>query len=449
MKLTVAIIPLLYVLFTAAYSQGTLYPTPRNEQLSPPTHPQAAPASPPTGQSANVAPIVEVELSETEVLVGQPIRLQIKVLVPTYMPQPPIYPTFELPDLMVWLPDRATTPTSERRDGTAFSGTIRIYRLYPLAAGSFQIPQQTLSLTYADPDTNAPVKTEAAMPAQSFTATVPVAAQGLKPPVIAADFTLEQEIQGETDLGVGDAVTRIVTARIDGTTPVLIPALVPAIDTTTLRAYPKEPRVTSSQERGELSGARRETVTYLVQSDGAAELPAIRIEWYDTKSRSIRTAAVEGVSLTLAPAPPPPPDYRKIGLWGTVAMGGLGLVWLMLLRLSPGISQTWENALIWGRSTEFAAARSVRRSIGRNDLNATYAAIAAWSVHSSTLTPSDWSEFRNALLAIGSNIYGERSKEAQADWRFLAQSFKKLRKSNRNSYLTLNKQRFLPRLNSN
>ena len=271
-------------------------------------------------------PIVEVELSEGEVIVGQPIRLQIKILVPTYMPKPPIYPTIELPELMVRLPYRATTPTSERRDGVSLSGTIRSYRLYPLAAGSFEIPEQLLTLTYADPNTNAPITAEVAMPAQSFVATVPAAAKDLDPPVIAEGFALDQQIEGDTSLRVGDAITRTVTARIDGTTPVLIPSLVPKLDAPALRTYPKEPRVNATEERGVLSGTRVEAVTYLVQADGDAQLPEITVEWYNTKTQSLETASVPGVTLTLAPAPPPPPRLPPDGALGGSGPGGIGII---------------------------------------------------------------------------------------------------------------------------
>ncbi|WP_164659050.1 BatD family protein [Tropicibacter sp. Alg240-R139] len=448
MKLTLLTTACLGLLCTAAYPQGALYPTPRNEQNPPEAQAQTTPEDPAPEQSAGIGPIVEVELSAPDVIVGQPIRLQIKVLVPTYMPQPPIYPTIELPDLMVRLPARATTPTSERRDGVSLSGTIRTYRLYPLAAGPFEIPEQVLNLTYANPETNAPTTTEIAMPAQSFTATVPAAAQDLDPPVIAAGFTLEQEVQGETSLGVGDAITRVVTARIEGTTPVLIPPLVAAIVAPALRAYPKEPRVTSTEERGVLSGSRNETVTYLVQSDGTAELPEITIEWYDTTTQAVQTATVEAVKLTLAPAPLPPPDYRKLALRAATALIALWAFWRLIRRLSPRILTAWEAARAIIRATEYAAARHVIRSIAAKDLNATYTTVTTWSAHATALNASDWSNLDNALLSIGSSTYSERSRGAQTDWRFLAQSFNKLRKTNRNKYLTLKNQRILPNLNT-
>lgn len=460
MKLIKNAILFLTLSSSVSFAQGALYPTPRDKQ-NPPS--ENAPAAPPLAsqsatspsastqsneQTKTIAPIVEAELSETEVLVGQPIRLQVKVLVPTYMPKPPVYPTIELPDLMVRLPDRATTPTSERRDGESLSGTIRTYRLYPLAAGTFVIPAQALSLTYADPVTNAPVTADADMGAQSFTATLPAAAQALDPPVIAAGFTLEQKIEGDTSLSVGDAITRTVTAQIDGTTPVLIPPLIPGDAPDALRAYPKEPRVAETEERGTLSGARTETVTYLVQTDGTAELPAISIEWYDTGSQSIQTANLPAVPLTLAPAPPPPPDYRKLAQWGVLVIAAMGLLWLLVRRYFTHVTAAFIHARNRYQSTEHAAAKQVQRAISSKNLTETYSALEAWSTRAQALEPSDWLDTRKALIFLGSNTYGASGHGEQNGWRNLSKSFDTLRKTNNRRHFTLKNRRILPQLNT-
>ena len=446
MKLIPFIVSFLCFVSAAALAQNAIYPTPRDQRPSTDTQESTTPEPPKT---AAVDPIVEVEMSEDEVIVGQPIRLQIKVLVPTYMPKPPIYPTVELPDLMVRLPDRATTPTSERRDGVSLSGTIRTYRLYPLAVGSFDIPEQVLTLTYADPQTNEPITVEATMPAQSFAASVPAAAQDLNPPVIAEGFALEQQIEGESSLTVGDAITRTVIARIDGTTPVLIPPLVAAVDAPALRAYPKEPRVSLTEERGVLSGMRSETVTYLVQSDGDAQLPEIAIEWYNTRTQSLETASVPAVPLTLTPAPPPPPDFRIMALWGGVVVVVLVGLWLGLRHLWPAFNSRWVAARTRLLTTEYAAARSLRRALAHRDLTATYVALETWKSHARALTQSDWTDMQNALAALGKNTYSANPIKSETAWQLLAENFSRIRKINRNRCLTLKNRQILPQINTN
>ena len=102
---------------------------------------------------AQTGPQVTVTPPEGDIIVGQPVTLRITVLVPTWMPKPPVYPSIEVPDLLVRLPERATTPTSQKVEGETWSGTTRGYRLYPLARGTYEIPGQDMIVTWADPDT--------------------------------------------------------------------------------------------------------------------------------------------------------------------------------------------------------------------------------------------------------------------------------------------------------
>jgi len=79
----------------------------------------------PLAAFAQGEPRLEVDLPEGEVIVGQPITLRLKLLVPTWMPKPPVWPTLEVPSLLVRLPERSSTPISETIDGETWSGISR------------------------------------------------------------------------------------------------------------------------------------------------------------------------------------------------------------------------------------------------------------------------------------------------------------------------------------
>jgi len=48
------------------------------------------------GFGQDETPIVRVDLDPDTVAVGQSARMRVTVLVPTWFPQPPVYPDFEL-----------------------------------------------------------------------------------------------------------------------------------------------------------------------------------------------------------------------------------------------------------------------------------------------------------------------------------------------------------------
>ncbi|WP_425046412.1 hypothetical protein [Primorskyibacter sp. S87] len=367
-------------------------------------------------------------------MVGQPLVLRMKVLVPTYMPAPPVYPTIEQPNLLVRLPNRATSPVSETVDGETWSGTSRGYRLYPLAAGAFEIPGQTVTITYADPDTNAPVTVEVPFDPIRLTATVPPGAEELSPLIVASGFSLSQEFEGGPDLAAGEPVTRSVTARIEGTTAILIPSLLPAPEGDALRAYPEEPKVNENENRGTLSGSRSESATYLAQAGGTASLPPISFDWFNLETGEVETAQVEGMNLTLQ-APPvqkdPGQTLRRLGVLAIVILVLAGLIWRLrepISRLLLTIRQRWLNS-------EHHAARQVRSALARKDLSLTYSTFENWRDRVGPMPDrSQEDAFMAALLTVGSMNYADTASSSDrpaTGWSKATRAFADLRKAAR------------------
>ena len=64
---------------------------------------------------AQEGPQVKVALDpEGPVTVGTPVEVTATVLVPSYMPRPPVWPDLQIADAITRLPERATRPVTER-----------------------------------------------------------------------------------------------------------------------------------------------------------------------------------------------------------------------------------------------------------------------------------------------------------------------------------------------
>lgn len=351
-------------------------------------------------------PQIGFELDNGTIVVGQPLVLRIKVLVPTWMPKPPDFPTLEVPSLMVRLPERATNPISERIDGETWSGVQRSYRLYPLAAGEYELPAGDVAITYADPDTTDPIAYSSPLPEIRFAATLPKGAADLSPPVLANAFTLEQTIDGASELIVGDAITRTLIAGIDGSTPVLIPQLAKDSDTIALRAYPKDPVVAESENRGTLSGTRTEAITYVAQTDGALTLPEVTIDWFNLETGKIETASVPEIALTVTGAPPKPPEPADIAKWlGLVALG-LAIGWGAFKWFRPAIARWIDARRDNWRNSELYAHRAVRAATANQDLSAVMVALDHWKSFATAGAPTDFVDLDSALASVGAARFG-------------------------------------------
>lgn len=378
-------------------------------------------------------PRVTVEMSQQQTLVGQPVDLVVKILVPTWMLDSPGYPTFEVPSLMVRLPQKSTIPISERIDGETWSGVHRTYRLLPLEAGEYAIPPQVFDLTYADPETRDAIRVAVPSPEVRFEAIVPAAARGLTPLILAEAFTLEQEFEGVGNLSPGDAVVRTVRAFIKGTTAILIPDLIPPVETSALRAYPAEPGITEQFGDAGISGTRTEKVTYLAQANGKAALPAITVRWYDTLSGEVKTETLPGFEVTVAgevAAPAEPLSGEQI-LRIALAVLAVGLAAVLLRRFWPRITRQAATLRDRWQASEAHARKTVSASIRARDLGKTYSALGTWKERScatdAMLRPLD-----EAFAEVGRSIHGNgQGSSAEVAWRNAKSAFDRVHRTGR------------------
>ena len=404
--------------------------------------------------NAGITPRLSVSLSEGPYIVGQPILLEVKILVPTWMPKAPVYPSFEQPGLLLRRPKRATHPVSETISGKTWSGTIRRYQIYPLEPSRFRIPPQSILVTFAD-NTAQPVQETLPIDEISFQVVLPRAARSLKPPVIVASgFTLEQTWSGETGLDVGKALTRKVIARIDGTTAILIPALIPALfpepssnatsDKSSekpliqpsVKAYPKDPVINAQDGSDFLSGSRQEEVTYLVQGAGPIALPPIKIEWFNLTKNSIETVRVDGFQGLIIAPPETPTSPTKVMIFIALILTCLLCLWGLFRKTRPRILKVMQAGKSRWRASEYYARRAVHQAISSRDLAELITHYKTWQTHHPEVSKNTFETFDLSLSRLGRLKYGPsrttrrsdqiEAQEQHSEWSTIALDFKVL-----------------------
>jgi len=369
------------------------------------------------------APKITISAEQEEVVVGQAFILRVKVLVPSFMPEPPIFPSFELPGLIVRLPERATSPVSERVDGETWSGVQRSYRIYPTRAGEITLPAQEITLVFKDVARNEDQRVTETVPPLSFTATVPEAARGLDPLLIAQEVKITQDWQvADGPLQVGDAVVRRLTSTVKGTSPLFLPPLLTpaaqgADEVPAFRAYPEDPRISEKFDRGVISGERVEQVSYLAQQGGMAELPGITLRWFNLESGTVDEIALDGLSVEIIfpPAPPEPMAWGRV-LLVAICLAVAALIAFGLWRwLAPKTRAQFARLHQVYAATGHAAHRQARQAARARDLTALLAALERRTARG---LPLDAAE-TTALRALTRARYRAGSSEnaATAAWR--------------------------------
>ena len=318
---------------------------------------------------AQVQPVVRVEATPEQVLVGQPVRLRVSVFVPTWFTQPPLFPSFELANAITRLPPDSSFPTSERIAGGTWSGIVRDYRIYPLAAAGYSLRGLSMTVSYANPGSQPQVAT-VDLPEVTFRGSVPEGARALDPYLAGSALRLERDIDGDPEaLKAGDAIVVRYTAQLDGLPAMFLPPMIDPPEVPGVSAYVQEPEVAD----GEMA-RRSEQVTLVFDGGGTFELPEVSLDWWNTEEGRIETASVPALSLTVAGPPPEPgaPESATPNPWRLIALliTGVAAAGLML-RLVPA-------AVRRRRQTEAHAFGEFTKAAASGDAGVTYGALLAW-----------------------------------------------------------------------
>ncbi|MDA5558446.1 hypothetical protein [Shimia sp. MMG029] len=384
---------------------------------------------------AQDAPKLDVVFEETETIPGQPLTLRLTVLVPTFMPEPPVWPDLESPNLMVRLPEKASSPTSKTVNGETWSGISRRYQITPMVPGSFVIAPGVVRVTYQG-DAGGVQQADLPVPEISVVGTLPEGAEGLDPFLAAQSLTLSQNIEGEAEsLAAGGSLTRVVQAEIKGVSPLFIPPLTPEQAPDGLRAYPESPVVEEKDDRGILSGTRSEKTVYVAEAAVDGVLPAMTLKWYNLKTKSVEEATLPEVAVH-ADAPAgggllpgadtrPGLDLRLIGIGAVLLLGLLG-AWSVRGRILRGF---WRLQSQW-RASEIYAWHAVKDSVRRHDLSGSRTAFSVWRGRMNGYAVPQEEAVETALLALGSGLFGTQTAADQpAHWRELNAALKDLRRA--------------------
>ncbi|WP_299475767.1 hypothetical protein [uncultured Roseibium sp.] len=363
--------------------------------------------------ASSTAPIVKTSLSEETAIPGQAIIFRVSVLVPTWMLSPPVFPSFEVPNVAVRLPSRSAQPVSETVDGETWSGVSRAYRLYPMVPGRFSIPADEIQVTYADPQTREPIVVKVPIDTFEIVGEVPEAAKTLDPFLAANSLSIDRKIEGDAEaLNPGDALTLTTTIKVGGVSPMFVPPLPPIPSDQGYSTYAKEPVVTEKEDRGVLSGERTQSVTVIAENQGTYDIPELALSWFNLETGKIETATAPGLSLTITGAAATPTSEESPLDWKPFAYSGLAsaLVIFALYRLSnlflPQLRRALRQHRARYQASETYAYKLLMKEISQRNLAGVEHAGLRWKSLAGAQDPTiNWKPFEDALLTVRAPAY--------------------------------------------
>jgi hypothetical protein len=173
--------------------------------------------------------------------------------------------------------------------------------LFLMRPGVAQIPPFTVRFESPPRFGEQPVEHRLTTPALQVEARMPPGAENLPGLIAARELRVDQTWHPQPQKArVGDAFTRTVTLTAPDVPGMVFPPL-PLAKVDGLAVYAKPPAVQDQVERGELTGKRVETVTYVCERPGQFTLPALVIPWWDLKNQQLMQVTLPAVTLEVEP----------------------------------------------------------------------------------------------------------------------------------------------------
>ncbi|MBD8877500.1 BatD family protein [Roseibium polysiphoniae] len=399
-------------------------------------------AAPSQAQQADT-PLVRTSLDTDTAIPGQPLVFRVTILVPTWMPTPPVFPSFEAHNVVVRLPSRASSPTSETVNGETWSGIARAYRLYPMVPGTFQVPGGPIKITYADPETREPIVANVDVSPFEITGEAPETAKNLKPFLAANALSLARQVEGTPEsLTAGDALKVTTTIKVTGVAPMFVPPIKPGEPIEGLSVYPASPVLNETENRGEQSGTRTETLTIVAENAGTYQIPAETLSWYDLENEKIETASVPAIELSVTgPAAAAGPEQEEFD-WAHAAIRLLfvfvllGLLTILIRKVGPQFSARMTAFLAHQTTTEQFAFRKFKRALQKQDYALTLKWLKIWQERlDGPIEVLNWTPIETSCSLLGRYRFGAQDTKVRQKpdkaWKTLLREAQELRRRSR------------------
>jgi hypothetical protein len=289
------------------------------------------------------------------VLVGERVTIRVELLTTTTFASAPV---FELPTipgaLLLKIEDRPVLGT-EQLDGDSYAVQRHELALFAMRPGVAQVPPFTVRFESPPRFGEQPVEHRLTTPALQVEAHLPARAENLPGVIATRELQVHQTWQPPPQKALpGDAFTRIVTLTAPDVPGMVFPPL-PLTKVDGLAVYAKPPVVRDRVERGDFTGERIETVTYVCERTGRYTLPALVIPWWDLKNRTLMQVTLPAVTLEVDPGPVSSADAATHDVEASVSPWLWRVGGLVLLLAAAG-------AAIWFKRDMLLAAWEHRRA---------------------------------------------------------------------------------------
>jgi hypothetical protein len=287
----------------------------------------------------------------------------------------------------------STVKLNEKRDGVQWQGLRYTLLLYPQKAGRLEVPSFDVSFS-----ASAGYGTEAAHFAQRtepqfIDSRLPPGAEPGSLVTTTTDFSMQSSWtpsappDGPLQLKVGDALILSLT-RSAQDVPGMVFVPLPEFEIDGLAVYPDAPQIKDQINRGQLSGNRSDSVTFICERAGEYKIPEIRFQWWDPDGQVMAQEIIPALEVMVAVNPVYASGGEQTAKGGnawSLDLKTIGLVAAVLLllayagyRLAPVISERLRIRRLEYQAGERWAFGQVKKACEAATPATAYSAISLW-----------------------------------------------------------------------
>lgn len=196
------------------------------------------------------------------------------------------------------------TRLNEVIKGNSYTGQRYQFMVYAQREGTITVPPMPVDVEVKTWGVGGGARIQRqSLPVIRFEARTPPGAEGIHGLISTRNLWADQSWDPRPDNPtVGDAIERTIRLRAaDVSAMAFVPMRHERIES--LGVYPGEPTVVDRFNRGELTGTRVETVTYVFERPGNIEIPGVVLPWWDVRKSELQRIELPGLSLEVVACP--------------------------------------------------------------------------------------------------------------------------------------------------
>jgi len=321
--------------------------------------------------------ILRTAVTPEEAWVGQKVVLHVDVLAKDGWAQLRKVIDAEVDGAYLLRLESQGTRLSETIDGDSYTGQRYEFMLFAQREGKIIVPPVPVDVEIKNWGTDSGTRSERmSLPSVEIVTRTPPGAAGIRGLISTSNLTASQNWQPEPESPlVGDAIKRRITLRAEDVSGMAFaPTLHDEIEN--LGIYPGEPTVEDKFARGDLTGTRVESVTYVFERAGEFELPGVELSWWNIDTEELHHIVLPGLTLQVSGGPAMGSQQGNRPSWSTLVPLFVAIV--ALLVFAGRVLTRWPAWRQARNETEAAYFRRIRRSARSGDHDAVLRDTMRW-----------------------------------------------------------------------